>query len=75
MSIPEEGLSEISVCQQAIEQLRTDITGIVGDNTYYYELKRQDYAQNRRNIHTPRTVDNVTTGRAAADYANEWSRG
>jgi mannitol-specific phosphotransferase system IIBC component len=72
MSIPEEGLSEISVCQQAIEQLLTDITGIVGDNTYYYELKRQDYAQNKTKYTYTADCDNAYDRQAAADYANEW---
>ncbi len=71
-SIPREGLSEISVCQQAIETLRGDIAAVIGDNTYYYELKRQDYAQNKTKYAYSVDCDHAYDRQKAADYANEW---
>lgn len=71
-AIPEEGLSEISVCQNAVENLRTEISAGITDNTYYYALKRQDYAQNKTKYTYSVACDNAYGREAAAEYANEW---
>ncbi len=71
-SIPQGGLSEISVCQKAIDRLRADVTTIASDNAYYYELKRQDYAQNKTKYAYDIDCDNAYDRQKAADYGYEW---